>query len=153
MAILRVIVIGLFSTSIGLFGAACSPQQQAAPPPFNKNVIQEFADLMQQRDDERLSMMFTEDAKLMAPESPMIEGRAAIRQFLHDMFEQQGLPTELAERDEFTAGNYTFRDGILTQHLVSGGTQIGKFMQVWKYVDGKWQQHRVIWNVNGKVQP
>jgi len=153
MAIPRIIVFGVVAISFGVMGSACSPQQAAAPPPFNKNVIQEFADLMQQRDDDRASKMFSADAKLMPPDLPMIEGRAAIRQFLHDMFEQQGLPTEFAVRDEFTSGNYTFRDGILSQHPLSGGTQFGKFMQVWKYDEGKWEQYRVIWNLNGKVQP
>jgi ketosteroid isomerase-like protein len=153
MSISRKILTGSLLISFVILGGACSQQQHAAAPPFSKNTIQEFADLWQQRDDERLSMMFAVDAKLMPPDLPMVEGRAAIRQFLHDMFEQQGLPTELAARDEYTAGDYTFRDGVLTQHLVSGGTQTGKFMQVWKFVDGKWQQYRVIWNVDGKVKP
>jgi len=153
MAIPRIMLTALLTLPIVILGGACSQQQQAAPPPFNKNTIQEFADLMQQRDEERASMMFTVDAKLMPPDLPMVEGRAAIKAFLHDMFEQQGLPTELAERDEFSDGTYTYRDGILTQHLVSGATQYGKFLQIWKYVDGKWLQHRVIWNVNGKAQP
>jgi ketosteroid isomerase-like protein len=153
MAISRVMLTGIVVSSSALLSSACSQQPQAAAPPFNKNSIQEFADLMQQRDDDKASKMFTEDAKLMPPDSPMIEGRAAIRVYLHDLFGGQAVPTELAERDEFTSGVYTFRDGILTQHLVNGSTQIGKFMQVWKYVDGKWEQHRVIWNLNASSQP
>ena len=126
--------------------SACAEKPQV--PPFNKAVVQQFADLMQQRDDKKISMMFTEDAKLMPPEKPIIEGRAEIQAYMQDLLLGQSVPTELREVEQISMGDYVYRDGTLIQHSLNGTTQIGKFSQVWKYVDGSWKQHRVMWNIS-----
>lgn len=144
MNIPRAILISI--VSIVLVLSAC--KQRPQPLSFSTKPTQEFADLMQQHDAEKLSMMFTEDSKLMPPNAPVIQGRAAIRYFFQEGFAQEGLPTVLAERDRFVTGDYAYRDGIVTLHLKDGSTQIGKFMQLWKNVNGTWQLHRSIWNVS-----
>jgi ketosteroid isomerase-like protein len=127
--------------------AACT-QQQPPIQPFDEKISQKFEGLMQQHDEEKLSLMYTEDAKLMPPYQPVIEGRLAIRNFWHESFALEGLPIELDARDRIAAGDYVYRDGVLTFHWKDGRTEIGKFMQFWKYVDGTWKLHRVMWNVS-----
>ena len=132
--------------------SACAEKKPQVPP-FNNAVVQQFADLMQQRDDKKLSMMFTEDAKLMPPEKPIIEGRAEIQAYMQELLLGQSVPTELREVEQISMGDYVYRDGTLIQYSLDGTTQIGKFSQVWKYVDGSWKQHRVMWNISTPTEP
>jgi len=146
MKMTRNILTSLISTSVVAL-AACS-QQPPQIQPFDEKVSQKFEQLMQQHDEEKLSLMYTEDAKLMPPYQPVIEGRPAIRNFWHDAFALEGLPIELDARDRIAAGDFVYRDGVLTFHWKDGRTEIGKFMQFWKYIDGDWKLHRVMWNVS-----
>jgi ketosteroid isomerase-like protein len=132
-----------------VFLGGCAKQPQTQIEPLSKQTTQDFANLMQSRGYDKLSTMFTEDAKMMPPDAPVIEGRKAILDFLQDSSSQQSLPTEVDEREQIAAGDYTYRYGFVTQHLLDGSTQTGKFVQLWKNVDGTWKLHRTMWNLSG----
>jgi ketosteroid isomerase-like protein len=151
MKITRNVLMPLLSMSVAVL-AGCS-QQAPQIQPFDEKISQKFEELMQQHDEEKLSLMYTEDAKLMPPYEPVIEGRLAIRNFWHNAFALEGLPIELDARDRIAAGDYVYRDGVLTFHWKDGRTEIGKFMQFWKYVDGTWKLHRTMWNVSTPMHP
>ena len=150
MKIIRALLMSLIPTC--LFAVVSCSQQAPPIQPFDEKVSQKFEELMRNHDEENLSLMYTEDAKLMPPYEPVIEGRLAIRNFWHDAFTQEGLPIELDARDRIAAGDYVYRDGVLTFHWKDGTVQIGKFMQLWKYIDGSWKLHRVMWNVSTRTQ-
>jgi ketosteroid isomerase-like protein len=127
--------------------AACAAKETAIP--FSASAAEASEDARKRGDYDALSSMYTEDSKLLPPNSPVIEGRAAIREFLHKLFIDDDVPTELNQREVSVFGNFAYRDGILSQHHNDGTTEIGKFVQLWKYTDGAWKLHRVIWNMNG----
>jgi ketosteroid isomerase-like protein len=126
---------------------ACTLKE--SPVPFSAAAAEASEDARKKGDYEALSSMYTDDAKLLPPNSPIIEGRPAIREFLRKLFIDEGVPLELTQREVSVVGNFAYRDGVLSQHHKDGTTEIGKFVQLWKYTDGDWKLHRVIWNMNG----
>jgi ketosteroid isomerase-like protein len=131
-----------------LLVTGCSQPKQASHP-FDPRVLGQYSDLLHARDAEGLSKLFTEDAKLMPPDKPIIEGRAAIEEYVKSSSEAQNLPTELQQIDLITGNDFAVRDGTLTQHLLDGSTQNGTFMQLWKFEGTGWKLHRSVWNFSG----
>jgi ketosteroid isomerase-like protein len=127
--------------------AACAAKEAAIP--FSQSAAEASEDARKRGDYDALSSMYTEDSKLLPPNSPVIEGRAAIREFLRKLSIDDDVPIELNQREVSVLGIYAYRDGVLSQHHNDGTTEIGKFVQLWKYTDGAWKLHRVIWNMNG----
>jgi ketosteroid isomerase-like protein len=127
--------------------SACAPKQTNIP--FSAAAVDASEDARKRGDYEALSSMYTEDGKLLPPNSAVIEGRTAIREFLRKLAIDEDAPIELNQREVVEIGNFAYRDGVLSQHHKDGTTEIGKFVQLWKYSDGVWRLHRVIWNMNG----
>jgi ketosteroid isomerase-like protein len=137
---------------LAAFLVACAPSAPA-PLAFSQSAADASNKAVVDRNYKALAEMYTEDAKLMPPHEPVIEGRPAIREYLHDLFIEQRAPAELDQREVFVAGDYAYRDGILTQPTGNGNAEIGKFVQIWKYSDGAWKLHRTIWNLSGAESP
>src|ERR1700730_13953763 len=92
-----------------LLVSGCSQPKQASHP-FDPRVLGQYSDLLHARDAETLSKLFTEDAKLMPPDMPMIEGRAAILEYLKSSSEAQDLPTDLQQIDLIIGNDFAARD-------------------------------------------
>jgi uncharacterized protein (TIGR02246 family) len=132
---------------LGAALAACVSKQTVIP--LSPETIEASESARRAGDYDALASMYTEDGKLLPPNASVVEGRTAIREFLRQLFIGEGVPTELDQRELSVFGNFAYRDGILSQHHKDGTTEIGKFVQLWKYTDGVWKLHRVIWNMNG----
>jgi uncharacterized protein (TIGR02246 family) len=132
---------------LGAVLTACVAKENVIPLP--PATIEASENARRAGDYDALASMYTEDSKLLPPNAAVVEGRAAIREFLRQLFIGEGVPTELDQREVSVFGNFAYRDGVLSQHHKDGTTEIGKFVQLWKYSDGVWRLHRVIWNMNG----
>ena len=112
-------------------------------------VNKQFVDGAGRGDLEAMGGVYTDDARILPPGQPMIQGRAAIQGFWGSAAEALGvtgidLATELLETRDGTAeeiGGYTIHgaDGVLDQ---------GKYVVVWKRTDDGWRWHWDIWNSN-----
>ncbi len=93
-----------------------------------------------------IAALYTDDAMLLPPGGEPIEGREAIQAFWQTAVEsgtQAALKTsELEIHGDLATevGSYvdTGADGAHVDH--------GKYMVMWKKVDGNWKLHRDIWN-------
>jgi ketosteroid isomerase-like protein len=128
---------------------ACAPSAPPPPLTFPQAVADASNKAVVDRNYKALAEMYTEDAKLMPPHEPVIDGRPAIREYLHELFVDKRAPAELDQREVFVAGDYAYRQGILTQATENGNVEIGKFVQIWKFSNGAWKLHRTIWNLSG----
>lgn len=114
----------------------------------------EFMKASNARDAATLASLYTQDAKLMFPNMPTIEGRrniqAFFRQALGSGITDIKLTTqEVKGTDEFAIemGRYAMLDGTKI-------TDEGKYVVQWKKVDGKWHLHGDIYNTDmAAVQP
>lgn len=96
-----------------------------------------------------LNNIFTRDARVLAPNSKIVTGRSAIA-LVNLAYINFGI-TEF--REETTAlygnGDYLINEG--TYFMKYGANNIidkGKFINIWKKIDGDWRLYSNIWNTD-----
>jgi uncharacterized protein (TIGR02246 family) len=116
---------------------------------FPETAVRQWEDARNSRDADAMAEVYTEDAKVLPPDAPVVEGRAAIRTFFRNLFEARPEPADFDEREIVVLGNYTWRQGIYSVPLADGSIEYGKFIQLWKREGGDWKLHRSMWSPNG----
>jgi uncharacterized protein (TIGR02246 family) len=100
------------------------------------------------RDPAAIADLYTVDGMVLPPRQESVRGRDAIRRFWEVSLADGGdaqmtiATVEVDGRGDiaYEVGTYTFtkQDGTVLDH--------GKFIVVWKLVEGEWQVHRDIYN-------
>lgn len=126
--------------------AACTRQPAYV---FPETAAREWETARNSGDADAMAAVHTEDAQILPPNAPVVEGRAAIRTFFRNVFESRAAPADFDERDIIVFGRYTYRQGNYSVPLPDGSVEYGKFIQLWKNVDGVWKLHRQMWSRNG----
>ena len=93
-----------------------------------------------------LTALYTDDAMLLPPASPMVQGRDNIQTYWEAMIDMGVSNMDLNTIELTVSGSDAFEVGTFT--YTAGGTQAsGKAIVLWKKGnDGKWRFHRDIWN-------
>lgn len=130
---------------------ACGQRKQALI--FSAEAAQEWEAARANNDAEAIAAIHTEDAQVMPPNAPVVEGRSAIRSYYRNVFETQAVPAKFDEREVIVFGDMTYRQGIYEMELPDGRHEYGKFMQLWKNVDGNWKLHRAMWSSSEESPP
>ena len=96
------------------------------------------------KDVPTIASFYAEDAIEMASNTPMIEGRDAIRQWYEAWLTPAGvgMTFETADVEVAASGDMAVERGTyrFTQDSPRGVTEdVGKYVTIWKKVDGKWQ--------------
>ncbi len=108
----------------------------------------ELAAAVRAGDAEAAGSCYTEDAQLLPPNSPPVEGRAAIAVSWQGMMEAiKGL--ELETLEVFGQGDVVSEVGSYKLHG-SDGQELdhGKYVVVWKKKGSDWKLHRDIFNTS-----
>jgi uncharacterized protein (TIGR02246 family) len=93
---------------------------------------------------------YTEDAILLPPNAPALQGRAALQKFFEGFPKFTDFKQRVVEIDG--RGDLAFPRGTYETTVNPAGTKaplkdMGKVLAVWrKQPDGKWLAARVIWN-------
>ena len=123
--------------------------QSPAPEAFSQDVADAWVERYAANDAAGVAALYTEDAQLLPPDMEIVSGRAAIQEFVAKTNPPGGPEFEIATIETRVFGDYAHRQGSFT---VKGpdGTPIetGKFIELWKKVDGKWLIHRDMWSSN-----
>ena len=123
--------------------------QSPAPEAFPQDVADAWVARYAANDAAGVAALYTEDAQLLPPDMEIVSGRAAIQEFVAKTNPPGGPEFEIATIETRVFGDYAHRQGSFT---VKGpdGTPIetGKFIELWKKVDGKWLIHRDMWSSN-----
>ena len=93
-----------------------------------------------------IAAMMTEDGMLLPPNSPPIEGREAIEGYWAAAI-AGGLSGSLEEIESSVSGDLGYKVG--TYELSGADGEVvdhGKWIEVWKKIDGEWLMHRDIYN-------
>ncbi|MGH8249706.1 MAG: YybH family protein [Steroidobacteraceae bacterium] len=126
---------------------ACSGR--AVPEAFPQDVADAWQERYRAQDAAGVAALYTEDAQLLPPDAPVVEGRVAIQEFIARNFRPGGAPIEIATVETQVFEDYAHRQGSF--RLGEPGNEssaTGKFLELWKKVDGRWLIHREIWNAN-----
>ena len=125
---------------------ACTQGTPAADPSVISSRSAEWDAALNSSDVDALAALYTDDARIMAPNAEMGVGTEAIRAAFGGMIEA-GLSASLTSIDATVAGNIGHNVG--TYVLSAGGEQvdIGKFIETWQRgADGVWRISNDIYN-------
>jgi ketosteroid isomerase-like protein len=122
-----------------------------------KAVIQEKTKLFTEahitKDTAYLNNSFSQDAKVFPPNSEIVTGRKAIAQLNADWVNYG-----VYEFKEETTSFYGNKDYVIdegTYYLVYGNEKTidkGKYINIWKNVNGEWKIYSNIWNTNLPIE-
>jgi len=135
----------LFVLLLAIAGCAQAP----VPEPFPQDVADAWVERYTANDAAGIAALYTEDAQLLPPDQEIVSGRAAIQEFLARTNPPGSAALEIATVETRVLGDYAHRQGSF---LLKGpdGTALraGKFLELWKKVDGNWLIHRDMWSAN-----
>jgi len=146
-------VILALAVSIGLAGSVGA---QSARSDIEAALLT-FTKAFNAKDAAAVAAHYTEDAAILPPDSPRVDGRDKIQQFWQGAIDGgvSDLALEAVEISE--SGDFAFEVGKF--RLKAPGRdrnpvdQAGKYIVVWKKgTDGTWQLYRDIWNADPATQ-
>lgn len=113
----------------------------------------QLAQAVNSGDAESASRLYTEDALLMPPGSPQLQGRAAIREAWQGMIDAGLKDLEFTCHEAVEAGDTAIEVSALSANASGEGgspvSLVGKYIVIWKKgSDGDWYLHRDIWNLD-----
>ena len=116
-----------------------------------------FMDAIARGDADAAASLYTDDARVMAPDAPMMEGKAAVRAFWDAAIQQLGLRraqldtlhVEATVDGAYEIGRYTL---TIQPSGAEAVTARGKYVVIWKHVGDEWKLHVDIWNSDAPSQ-
>ena len=107
---------------------------------------QQWADAFNRGDAAAIAAFHSADAQIMPPNAGIIESREGIQAFWQG-FIDTGVKGSLTSIEITVDGNRGDKVGTF-RILDRVGAELdhGKFFELWRFMDGKWQFHRDIWN-------
>ena len=101
------------------------------------------------KDTAFLNHIFTEDARVLGPNTEAVVGRKAIAE-VNNEWVNYGIHEFREESTHFYGeGNFLVDEG--NYYLMYGEDSVrdrGKYINVWKNVDGEWKMYSNIWNTS-----
>jgi len=98
------------------------------------------------KDPAELAAIYAEDGALLPPNSEMMNGRAAIEAYWAE-FQASGIGAEITDTEVYAHSDLGYTVGTFIATDAGGATiDEGKYVVIWRNVDGTWQMHRDIWN-------
>ena len=146
----------VFVSLLFLVSASCTTAQQENANIHDAIVAaeQQFMTAFGQSDDVALAALYTEDAQLMPSNSDFVSGNEAVRAFWKSVFDMGIISAKLETLEVEGMGDTAYEVGKYTMFVE--GEQVadsGKYLIIWKMVDGQWKLHRDIWNTSMPAQP
>ncbi len=139
-----------------LINASCKTVQQDNAKTHDAIVAanKQFMSAFSNSDDAALAALYTEDAKLLPTNSDFVSGNEAVQAFWKSVFEMGIKKATLETLEVEGMGDTACEVGKYT--LFIEGEQVadsGKYVIIWKMVNGQWKLHRDIWNTSMPAQP
>lgn len=106
----------------------------------------QWVDAFNNGDAATIAGLMSADAQIMPPNGYTIEGRENIQAFWQG-FIDTGVKGSLTSTEITVDGNMGYKVGTF-RILDPAGSELdhGKFLEVWRCRDGKWEFHRDMWN-------
>ena len=144
-----VFLLALAATLLVFSGSCARPPQsdstaaRAGIEATSRELTKDFA----ARDAKAISLLYTEDAKLLPPNSPPVLGRDAVAKFYASLLELPIASLALESVDVYGSGDEVTEEGRYTLVGTNGETvEAGKTLVVWRKTDAGWRLHRDMWS-------
>ncbi len=100
-------------------------------------------------DAKAVAAFYTEEGELFPPNETIVKGRPAIEAFWKAAIDAGVKGVTLKTTEVFALGETVAETGTYTLSGKDGEpADQGKYVVVWKRVEGKWKLHRDCWNSN-----
>ncbi len=124
-----------------------------SPAPQLLEISKQYQAAVKARDAKRVAALYAEDAVLMPPDTPAIKGRNAIGQDYARNFKESPsseltitpISSEASGDLGYIQGEFVFKDR--SAHMR------GKYVEIWKRLNGQWQLLYDIFNSNERPAP
>ncbi len=142
--------------AIALFNA-CQPPAREAGPLSEEDVAairsasQAWAEAFKADDDAAAIAFSTEDAVLMGPNMPALQGRAALEEYVAGFAVTDFSVTrlEIDGRDDLAFERSAYVVSFVPEGLTEPTAEPGKYLIIWrKQADGSWLIATQIWNLD-----
>ena len=97
-------------------------------------------------DARAISLLYAEDAKVIAPGAPVAAGRAAIAAAWQASIDSGIRDVSLHTAEVETSGDLASETGNVRLVAKDGKVSEGRYVVVWKRVGNEWKMLRDIWN-------
>lgn len=137
-------------TLLIICAASLAQAQQSARTAIEANTKQ-FTEAFNKGDAAAVANLYTTDARMLPPNSEIVEGRANIQKFWQDAISAGMKLGSLETLHVETQGNIAVEIGHYTTTIAAGGTTItdkGKYVVVWKREGGSWKLAIDIFNTS-----
>jgi uncharacterized protein (TIGR02246 family) len=96
-----------------------------------------------------LASLYTPDAEAFPPNADIVKGRAALQKMWQGVLASGIGSMELTTSEVESAGDLAYEVGTYAMKTKDGKVaDRGKYVVVWKRVNGQWLLHRDIWSTN-----
>src|SRR5215213_535362 len=110
------------------------------------DLLSDFAKAFANHDVDACADLYTDDAILLPPDAPALNGRASIAGMFRSLFDGGVQSNELRTLDVIDEGRLVVETGEFTFHMESGQMG-GKYLAVWqRQDDGALKCHREAFN-------
>ena len=139
-----------WAASFALLALGGCAKEDPVPEAFPQEAVDTWLERYRANDAAGVAALYSEDAQLLPPDAEIVTGRAAIQEFHARTNPPGGAPLEIATVETLMFGDHAWRQGSYRLGGEDGGSPpaTGKFIELWKKVDGRWQLHREIWNAD-----
>lgn len=137
---------GILPVLIGvLLLGSCTPESVDVTDEI-REANKVFLETISAEDAKAVSMLYTEDAVMYPPNFSIITGRNALERGWKGDFEL-GFPTlEIETVSAEATGNTAVEDGRYRMSVDGNVVGEGKYISIWKKVNGQWLIDKDIWN-------
>jgi ketosteroid isomerase-like protein len=137
--------------ALALLAALAGCQGAAPPGDFPQKAADGWLGSFNGGDVDGLSLMYSEDAQVMPPDSPIVAGHDAINEFWQSYNPGQ-VRIEVTEADTKKLGDFWFREGAYKAvYSDEGEPRVGKFIELWKKEGNAWLLYRQMWSPNSQL--
>lgn len=133
-------------TSCLLFLGACGQDAPMADPAEITSRSDAWEAALAAQDVDALVALYTDDARVMAPNLPPASGTAAVREAFSGMI-AAGFTGTLTPVDTRVSGDIGYNVGTFQLTMADGTVTTGNFVETWERgSDGTWRISNDIWN-------
>jgi ketosteroid isomerase-like protein len=158
---IRILIISLALAITAGCGQPASTAHTPAAAPADEAAIRAgtvlWTDAYNAGEVDKIGELYSEDAVVMPSNSPPLTGRAAIKDFLTNdttAFKAAGLTAKDGVGVVDISGDLAWHAGTSSIIDAAGKTvETGKYIEVWRRIDGKWLMIRDIWNDDAPPAP
>jgi ketosteroid isomerase-like protein len=135
-----------FAALLAIVGVAACYPPSAQESPEIAALSDQWEAALNGGDIDALVAMYAEDSRLLPPNAELGEGLEAVRAAFGEMI-AAGLTVELETVEAVAGGDIGYRVGTFVLQTADGmEVDHGKFIEVWRQVDGEWKIANDIWN-------